>query len=66
MNKEIDIKGPALKNFVLRDLRLRSGQTVNQRQIDDLKVFCTLPNTPEDRMSMAWTVKYGCLFWTTE
>ena len=56
MNKEIDIKGPALKNFVLRDLRLRSGQTVNQRQIDDLKKFSVPYLTHyEDRMSMAWT-----------
>ena len=56
MHKEIDIKGPALKSFVPQDLRLSVGQTVNQRQIEDLRKFSVPYLTHyEDRMSMAWT-----------
>lgn len=54
--KDINIKGPALKDYKHVPLGLQNGETINDRQIKDLKKL-SVPylNHYEDRMSMAWS-----------
>jgi asparagine synthase (glutamine-hydrolysing) len=53
---DVDIKGPALKNYQPVSLGIRSGQSVSERQTVDLKRFSVPYLTHyEDRMSMAWS-----------
>lgn len=56
-NKDIDIQGPALKKgYKPQSLNLKSGQSMSERQAEDLERFSVPFLTHyEDRMSMAWS-----------
>lgn len=55
-DEEIDIRGSALKQYQATALGLELNQSVQQRQVADLKRFSVPYLTHyEDRMSMAWS-----------
>lgn len=54
MDRELDVRGPALREFPYVPMGLREGMTVNERQAEDLTRFSVpLLLHTEDRMSMA-------------